>query len=323
MLRYLTVRIVHGLLLLAGVSVLTFALLQLAPGDFFAEMQLNPQMAPETVDTLRRQCGLDRSVAVRYLLWINSVRKGELGFSFAYNSPVAPLLWTRARNTLLLTLTATLLSWLIAIPVGVGCAVRPRGWADRTCLTATSALLGVPEMLLALGLLVLAVHTGWFPTGGMVSLGFSELNTWSKVKDVVSHFCLPVAALTLGAVPALIRHVRAGMVEALASPFVRAARAHGIPRRRLLWRYALRAASSPLISLFGLAIATLLSGSLLVEVIMSWPGVGPLLWEAILARDLYVVVGAVMCSTLLLVGGNMVADALLVAVDPRIRTGDA
>jgi peptide/nickel transport system permease protein len=321
MLRYFTVRIVHGLLLLVGVSMLTFAFLQLAPGDFFAEMRLNPQMAPETVEALRRQCGLDRSVAIRYLLWINSVRKGELGFSFAYNSPVAPLLWTRARNTLILTLTATLLSWLIAVPVGVGCAVRPRGWTDRLCLAATSTLLAVPEILLALGLLVLAVRTGWFPTGGMVSLGFSELPAWSKVKDAVSHFCLPVAALVLGTVPALIRHARASMVEVLASPFLRAARAHGIPSRRLLWRYALRAASSPLISLLGFAIATLLSGSLLVEVIMSWPGLGPLLWEAILARDLYVVVGTVMCSTLFLVGGNMVADALLVALDPRIRAG--
>jgi peptide/nickel transport system permease protein len=132
---------------------------------------------------------------------------------------------------------------------------------------------------------------------------------------------LPAAALVLGMVPGLIRHVRAGMVEVLASPFIRAARAHGIPCGRLLSRYALRAASSPLISLLGFAIATLLSGSLLVEVIMSWPGVGPLLWEAILARDLYVVVGAVMCSTLFLVGGNMVADALLLVMDPRIRMG--
>ncbi len=299
---------------------LTFALLQLAPGDFFAEMRLNPQMAPETVAALRRQYGLDRSVAVRYLLWINSVRKGELGFSFAYNSPVASLLGRRARNTLILTLTAMLLSWLIAVPMGVGCAIRPRGWIDRLCLGATSALLGVPDMLLALGLLFLAVRTGWFPTGAMVSLGFSELNAWDKVKDVVSHFCLPVAALVLGTAPVLVRHVRAGVVEVLASPFIRAARAHGIPRRRLLSRYALRAAASPLISLLGFAIAALLSGSLLVEVVMSWPGVGPLLWEAILARDLYVVVGAVMYSTLLLVGGNMVADALLFAVDPRIRT---
>jgi peptide/nickel transport system permease protein len=209
---------------------------------------------------------------------------------------------------------------LIAVPVGVGCAARPGGWSDRLCLSATSSLLAIPDLLLALGLLFLAVRTGWFPTGGMVSLGFEELSGWGKIRDVAFHFCLPVAALVLGTVPVLVRHVRAGVVEVLASPFIRAARAHGIPRHRLLLRYALRGAAVPLISLFGLAITTLLSGSLLVEVVMSWPGIGPLLWEAVLARDLYVVVGAVMCSTLFLVGGNMVADVLLVAVDPRIRT---
>lgn len=319
MLRYFTTRLIHSLVLLIGVSALTFAFLQLAPGDFFEDMRLNPQIAPETVSALRHQHGLDRPVPVRYLHWINSVRRGEWGFSFAYNSPVAPLLWARGRNTLALTLTAMLISWLIAVPMGMSCAVRRKGWADRVCLGATSALLGVPDMLLALALLLLAVRTGWFPTGGMVSLGFSELDVWGKVKDVCSHFCLPVIALVLGTVPVLARHVRAGMVEVLGSPFIAAARAHGIPRRRLLGRYALRAAASPLISLLGLAIAALLSSSLLVEVVMSWPGVGPLLWEAILARDLYVVVGAVMCSTLFLLGGNMVADALLAVADPRIR----
>jgi len=320
MLRYFTRRLLHGLFLVVGVSLLTFFLLQLAPGDFFAEMRLNPQMTAESVAAVRHQYGLDRSVATRYLLWINSVRRGELGFSFAYDSPVACLLWARARNTLILTLSAMLLSWLIAVPVGLGCGARPGGWSDRLCLGATSSLLAIPDLLLALGLLFLAVRTGWFPTGGMVSPGFDDLSGWGKVKDVVSHFCLPVATLVLGTVPVLVRHVRAGVVEVLASPFIRAARAHGITRRRLLARYALRGAAAPLISLLGLGITTLLSGALLVEVVMSWPGVGPLLWEAVLARDLYVVVGAVMCSTLFLVGGNMVADALLFAVDPRIRT---
>lgn len=191
MLRYFTVRFLHGLFLLVGVSVLTFALLQLAPGDFFTEMRLNPQMTPESVAALRHQYGLDRPVATRYLLWIDSVRKGELGFSFAYDSPVASLLWARARNTLVLTLSAMLLSWLIAVPVGVGCAARPGRWSDRLCLSATSSLLAIPDLLLALGLLFLAVRTGWFPTGGMVSLGFEELSGWGKVRDVASHFCLP------------------------------------------------------------------------------------------------------------------------------------
>lgn len=317
--KHLARRLIHGIFLLIGVSVLSFILVELAPGDFFQQMRLNPQITPETVEALRAEYGFDRPLPLRYLRWLNSVRKGEFGFSFAYNCSVRSLLRPRARNTLILTGTAALLAWLIAIPLGVWTAARAGTWGDRVCMGLTSGLLATPDMLLALGLLFLAVRTGWFPTGGMLSVGFTQLSVWGKVKDVGAHFFLPLLALVMGTLPVLVRHVRAGMVEALASPFILAARAHGIPRRRLLFRYAFRAAANPLTSLAGFSVATLLSSSLLVEMIMSWPGVGPLLLEAIWARDLYVVIGAVMFSTFLLFAGNMLADALLCVVDPRIR----
>src|SRR5439155_1071895 len=206
----------HSVFLLFGVSVLTFLFTTLAPGNYFDEMRLNPQIAPETVTALRARYELDRPLPVRYLRWVASVARGEMGFSFAYNSPVA--------------------------------------------------------------------------------------------------------ALVLSAIPLFIRHVRAAVAEVLETGFMRAAQGQGIPRRRLLYRYALPAAANPLISLFGFSLGALLSGSLLVEVVMSWPGLGPLLLEAILARDLYVVIGGVLLSTLFLVGGNFVADLLLYWADPRIRT---
>ena len=318
--RYLVRRLLHGLLLLLGVSVLSFVFFELAPGDFFAEMQLNPQISPETVAALRAQYGLDEPLPMRYLRWLQSVLKGEFGFSFAYNRPAAPLLWSRARNTLFLTVTATLLAWLIAIPLGVWSAAQQGRWTDRLLAGGTSTLLAVPDLVLALGLLLLAVRTGYFPAGGMLSPGFTELGLWDRVRDIVSHLFLPVIALTLGTLPVLLRHVRASMVEVLDSPFVRAARAHGIPRRRILFRYALPAAANPLISLGGFSVASLLSASLLIEIIMSWPGMGPLLLEAILARDFYLVIGAVVFSTIFLVAGNLLADVLLYAADPRIRT---
>ena len=190
---------------------------------------------------------------------------------------------------------------------------------DRLCLGTTSALLAIPEILLALGLLFVALRTGWIPTGGIVSIGFDQLSEWDKVTDVAAHLFLPVGVLVLGNLPTLVRHVRASVLEVLSSPFIRAARAHGIKRRSILFRYALRAAANPLISLFGLSLAALVSGSLLVEVIMDWPGAGPLLTEAILARDFYVVVGAVMFSALVAFAGNLAADLLLYILDPRIR----
>ena len=313
-------RAAHGILLAFAVSLLSFGLFELVPGDFFDEMRLNPQISPATVAAQRARYGMDRPLPERYARWLLSVGRGEMGYSFAYGSPVGPLLRDRALHTLALAGTATLLAWLIAIPVGVFGAARRGRWSDRISSAGTSLLLAVPDVVIALGLLLLAVRTGAFPVGGMRSPGFSDLGPWGQAWDLVSHAALPVSALVLGALPVLVRHVRASMIEALSSPFARAARGHGIPRRRLLFHHALPAAAKPVLALVGFSVASLLSMSLLVEVVMSWPGLGPLLLEAILARDLYVVVGAVVVSTVFLLAGNLVADLLVYAADPRIRT---
>jgi len=320
MMRYLLRRLGHALLLLAGVSVLTFLFTALAPGTYFDEMRMNPQIAPETIAALRAQYGLDKPLPLRYASWLSSLVHGEMGFSFAYNSPVAPLLLVRARNTLLLTITSTLLAWAIALPLGTWSAERMGRLPDRLLSWGTAMLLVIPDLALALGLLVLAVRSGWFPTGGMASVGFETLSPFNKLRDVVLHMILPVTALVLSTLPLLFRHVRAAIADILDAPFLLAALGHGIPKRTLLYRYALPAAANPLISLFGFSIGMLLSGSLLIEVVMSWPGLGPLLLEAILARDLYVVIGGILFSTFFLVGGNLFADLLLYWADPRIRT---
>jgi peptide/nickel transport system permease protein len=186
--------------------------------------------------------------------------------------------------------------------------------------TATSGLLVMPDMLLALACLYVAVRTHAFPVGGMTSTGFAEFSWWRKIHDFLLHLFLPVSVLVVGMLPVIVRHLRSSMAEVLSSPFVLAARAHGIPSRWVLFRYALPAAANPLISLFGFSLAGLLSGSMLVEVIMGWPGVGPLLLEAILARDVYVVIGAVMLSSVLVIFANLAADLLLYAADARIRS---
>jgi peptide/nickel transport system permease protein len=319
MIKFLLRRLAHAVFLLIGISILTFTFTTLAPGSYFEEMRLNPQIAPETVAAMRAQYQLDRPLTVRYLSWVNSVFHGEMGFSFAYNSPVAPLLLLRARNTLLLTVMATLLAWSIALPLGVWSADHLGRLPDRVLSWGVASLLVIPDLALALSLLVFAVRTGWFPTGGMASLDFEKISLVSKFGDVARHMVMPVAALVVSTLPPLVRHVRAAVSEVLDAPFLLAAEGHGIPHRRLLYRYALRAAANPLISLFGFSVGVLLSGSLLVEVVMSWPGLGPLLLEAILARDIFVVIGAVLFSTLFLLAGNLLADVLLYIVDPRIR----
>lgn len=317
--RILIQRLVHYLLVLLGVSILTFVLIKLAPGDYFQEMRVSPQISSGTVTALRSANGLDQSLPQTYRHWLGAVLRGDMGFSFAYNSPVWPLLRVRAANTLLLTLTALLCSWLAAIPLGVWSAVHRDKWGDRACGVGTTLFLAVPDVLIALCLLALALRTGWFPTGGMHSPAAQEMGVAGRAGDLILHLALPVFALVAGLLPILVRHVRSALLEVLDSGYIHAARGHGIPPTRILFRHALPAAANPLISLFGISLGTLLSGSLLVEVVMSWPGLGPLLLQAILDRDMYVVVAAVLFSTVFLLVGNLVADVLLQFLDPRIR----
>ena len=317
--RYITRRLAHAILLLIAVSVFSFMLLQWTPGDYFDAMRLDPRVSAQTIAGLRSQFGVNQSFVARYIHWGRSLMHGDMGYSFSYDTPVAPLLWSRAKNTLLLAGIATLLAWLIAIPVGIWSAASKGGPSDRLFGAGTSTLLAIPDLVLFLILLMIAVRTGWFPTGGMVSSNFGSLSGWQETKDVAVHFVLPAAGLAIVMLPVLVRHIRSAMLETLESPFIRAARAHGIPHMRVLARYALPAASNPLISLLGFSIATILSGSAILEIVMSWPGLGPLMVQAILSRDVYVVAGIVMLSSVFLVAGNLFTDVLLVLSDPRIR----
>ncbi|HLK08930.1 MAG TPA: ABC transporter permease [Candidatus Angelobacter sp.] len=319
MIRYLARRAAHGLLMLFGVSVLMFLLFQTAPGDFLSEIKVSTQISPETIATLRAQYGLDQPLPVRYWQWLKSSARGDFGYSFAYNTPASTLLLPRARNTLLLSIPALLISWLIAVPLGVLAAGWKSRWADRLFSGGTSTLLALPDVLIALLALLIALKTGIFPVGGMTSINAQDQNTWAYVRDLGWHMLLPVAAMVIGSLTMILRHVRASVSEVLESSYMRAAEGHGLPRFKLLFGYALPAAANPLISLFGLSVAMLLSVSLLIEVVMSWPGIGPLLLESILARDLFVVIGAVMLSTVFLIAGNLLGDVLLYAFDPRIR----
>ena len=316
--RYIERRVASGLLLLLAVSLLSFSLSALAPGSFLDEMKLNPQISPETFTALRAQYGLDQPIALRYAHWLRAALHGDLGFSFAYNTPVSSLIWTRCRNTLLLTGTATFLVWLLAVPLGILSAAKG-GWLDRICSFGSSLLLSVPEIVIALALLAFAVRSGRLPIGGMASLNAEDFSLTQRIRDTVLHLVVPAAALVLAALPIVLRHTRTAMAEVLQAPFIKAATGHGIFRVRLLLRHALPAAASPLISLFGFSIAGLLSASLLIEVITGWPGLGPLFLESIFARDFQVVIAVVMVSSALLVVGNLMSDLLLYAFDPRIR----
>lgn len=312
-------RLLHGFALLIAISFAAFAFAQFAPGDYYSGLRVDPRISPETVSSLERAAGLHRPFLVRYGAWMASAARGDFGYSLAYSGPVAPLLKERIHATLLLTGTATFLAWLFAVPIGIWSATRQRGVLDALVKVVMAVLLIVPDLLLAIALLVLAVQTGWFPTGGMASSDAASMSAAERIRDVAWHLVLPAGVLVAGMLPVLVRHVRASIVEVLDAPFALAARAHGIPVRRRLFRHLLPAAAHPLIGLLGLSLGTLLSASLLVEVVMGWPGLGPLFVEAIMSRDIAVVLGTVVLSAAFLIAGNLIADLLLYRLDPRIR----
>jgi peptide/nickel transport system permease protein len=312
-------RLLRAIVLLIGVSALCFLFTEMAPGSFFDEMRLNPQISPETILALRSHYGLDQPLLIRYGRWMKSALHGDLGYSIAYNVPVAPLLWSRAKNTLLLTTTALVLTWIISVPLGVWAANRRGGLLDKLVTLASSLLVSVPELVIAVGLLAIAVRWRVFRIGGMVSADFEDFSTWAKLQDIMLHLALPALILVLCETAVIVRHVRASVLEVLGAPYMQAARGFGIGSARLLFRHALPVAANPAISLLGFSLAGLLSGSLIVEVVCGWPGMGPLILEATLSRDLYLVIGGIMFSALFMVGGNLVADVMLLALDPRIR----
>ncbi len=296
--EYFLRRFMHVLVLFFAISVLSFALLEVAPGDFLGEAKLNPQMSSATLAALRAQYGLDQSIGQKYVSWVRSVARGDLGVSFAYNLPVSRILWPRVRKTLELTLSALAISWLVAFPLGVWSVASRLGIVDRTIAACTSMLVAAPDLVLASVALLVAVRAGEFHPGSPV---------------------LPVIVLTLGALPILLRHIRAAFLDVANEPFARTAKANGISGFQLWLRFLLPAAANPLITLFGLSAAGLISSSLLIEVLLGWPGVGPLFVEAIQSRDFYVVIGSVMLSALFLAVGTFLADLLLFMVEPRIR----
>lgn len=292
-------RLGRALLVLWGVSILSFVLFELAPGDFASEIRINPQIPAETVHQLREQYGLDKPFVARYASWLQSVLRGDFGISFAYNLPVSQLLPRRLVNTLILVLLAMALTWFAAVPLGAYAAARPHGSIARATKTLVAIQLSLPDLLVGLACLYLAVRTGWFRPHGSLAL------------------C--VLALALVTFPAVFRHVERSVSGTLAAPFARHLEACGVSPSRILIGHALPAALNPLITLLGLAPAALFSEALVLEVILGWPGLGPLLLEAILSRDVMVVLATVMVSTVLLVAGNGAADLLLSAADPRIR----
>jgi peptide/nickel transport system permease protein len=328
MLRFILRRLLNLLPIALGVTFISFFIISLTPGDFLTTMSLNPEISPDRIAQLRHDFGLDKPWFIQYGLWLYrlspiggplSLKWPDLGYSFANKTPVFDLMAERFGNTLLLSISAEIFIWCFAIPLGILAAVKHNSWIDR--LSSFGVFLGIslPEILLALLALLFAARTGWFPIGGMHSLRYEELPRWQQWGDLLHHLVLPTIVLGTAGAAGLMRYMRGSLLETLSSDFIRTARAKGLSRTKAVSRHAVRNAINPIITLFGISFANLISSSFLVEVIMGWPGLGKLTYEAILSKDLYVVMASLIAATFFLISGNLLADILLALTDPRIR----
>jgi peptide/nickel transport system permease protein len=316
---YILKRLLQTLPLLLGISALTFLLLQLAPGDFLNQMADNPGISQETIDAMRRRFGLDQPWYVQYGIYLrNVIFNFDFGQSFSRHQPVFTVISEGLGNTLILAVAAALVTWLLAIPLGVLAAARQHTWIDRTLSVIAFIWLSIPEILSGLILLMFAARTGWFPVGGMRSLDHDELTFIGRMLDLGWHLFLP--ALVVGLVPLAgrMRQMRGNLLDVLRLDYVTTARAKGLDERVVVFKHALRNALNPMITLFGYTIGALVSGSFIAEIIFSWPGLGRLTLDAILTQDQYLVMGSVLMASVVLILGNLIADILLAIADPRI-----
>ncbi len=315
---FLTRRLLFVTVLVAVVSSLSLVLAQLAPGDATADLQLTGAR-PETIARARERAGLDRPFVERYVRWVIGAARFDFGTSSRYGRPVTELVVERAGNTAVLAVSALIAAVLVGLPAGVFSGGPATGLLPVLVRVASLVALSLPPLLTSLVLALVAARTGWFPVGGMYSAGVAGLGLAGWMLDLAWHLVLPTLALALPLAATIERLQSQALAESLAEPYILSARARGVSRRRLVWRHALRPALKPLASVSGLIVGSVLSGSFAVEIVTAWPGLGRLMFEAIVSRDVDLVAGCAAFGSILLALGTLASDLLLAAADPRLR----
>ena len=320
MIRFILRRLAASLFLLYLVLTATFFLLHLAPGSPAALLAEDQRVTAEQRENLRRIYGLDRPLPVQYARWLGAMARGDWGTSFSYQRPVTALVFEAVPATLLLASAALLVEQSLGLVFGIAAARRPGSAADHLIRIVSLLLYSQPVFWLGL-MAILVFSLAWpvLPAGHMRSVGAEDLGAGARLLDLLRHLILPAVVLGLAEAGAVVRYVRASLLDVLGQEYIRAARAKGISERRVVWVHALRNALPPLIQVLAISFVGLLSGSLITEVIFSWPGIGRLTFEAILSRDYPLVLTTTAFSAVVVLLANLVADVLHALADPRVR----
>lgn len=326
MLRFIVRRLIHMIPIVLLVVAIGFLLIQIAPGDIFTQLALNPDIRPDDLERFRDRFGLTDPWYIQFVKYLWNVLRGDFGFSESFKAPVFTIVQQRAAATILLTVTSLALAWGFSLPAGVVAATHQYKWQDQVVSVFAFIGLAIPNFFLAFLLLYIVTATSnppgtWLPIGGMLSLDHSQLNLVGRFLDLLRHMVIPVFVIGTSAMAGLTRIMRANMLDIMNQQYVVTARSKGQTERKVIYRHALRNAINPMITILGFQISAVLAGSALVENVVAWPGLGRVILQAILTQDLYLVVGSLIYSSILLVLGNLLADILLAVVDPRIRIG--
>jgi peptide/nickel transport system permease protein len=322
MTRFVLRRLLFAAVLVIASSSAALLLTRLAPGDVVA-IQLGREVTPEQAAAARARLGLDLGPAAQWARWASRALRFDLGESFLYTRPVASLVVRAAANTAFLGLVALAVATAVGVSLGIFTGSRPAGVGVAIVRAASMACISLPPLLTSLLLVFVAARTGWFPLGGMTTSAVITQSWGQWALDVARHLPLPVLALSVPVAATLERLQSQAMAEAVRQPFLAAAAARGVAYRDLIVRHAWRVSLRPICAVYGLVIGALLSGSFVVEYVTDWPGLGQLMYEALRARDLYLVAGCAAMGAFLLAIGTLIGDLLLAAVDPRTRETEA
>jgi len=325
MISYLLRRILGAIPLLLGILTIIFFVVHLAPGDPTARF-FSPNVAPEVIEQMRRNLGLDQPLHVQYFKWLWSFLRGDFGYSFGQMRPINEILPEVLWNTVQLTMISLVVIFAVGMLIGIVQAVRQYSFADNVLTFLALFFYSMPSFWFALMLILIfslkANTAGWpiqFPASGMTGVEYDYLSAGGKITDRIMHLILPATALGIGSAAGVARYMRGSMLEVIHQDFIRTARAKGLSERTVVFKHALRNALIPIVTLLGLYLPFLLSGAVLVETIFGWPGMGRAIVDAILQRDYPMVMATSFVIAAIVVAGNLLSDVLYAVVDPRIR----
>ena len=329
MLRYVVRRLLVMIPTLVAISIIVFVIIQLPPGDYLssqlAELQSQGERAQSAqIEYLRQRYGLDLPLWQQYLVWAGGLLRGDLGYSFEYNLPVREVIGDRLFLTIVISFVTVLFTWAIAFPIAIYSATHKYSWGDHTLTFIGFLGLATPNFLLALVLLY--IGNVWFGTsiGGLVDpVYLDQPMSWAKFVSVLEHLWVPVVVIGTSGTAAMIRRLRANLMDELNKPYVVTAKAKGLPPGRALVKYPLRMSLNPFIADIGNLLPELISGAALVSVVLSLPTTGPILVRALQTQDMYLAGSFLMLESVLVVIGVLISDLALAALDPRIRLGAA